>query len=547
MSPRAARAVEAIAVFLVVLVVLAGTAHNYGLGYDEPIYLTRAQKALSWFRLLALDPGEALSDEGILRYWDPEGEWKPGFMKMWGALTLPVMDGRLPVLGALRFGSPLIVAIMCVSIYLFVASVWGRVEAVASLGALMTLPRTFTHMHLFAMDAPVMALMFICLHMFYLAARDRSWGWAAGAGVMWGLAMGAKVNGLFIPLIVVPWLALCARDMLLPAMATSVVLGPAAFYAIWPWLWHDPIGRLWRYIDLHINVWQIDVTYFGHKYRTAPWHYPAVMTLITTPVATLVEALVGVVRMVRERAGCPAIADGRERWADPAWRRRAAAALIGWGLLAQYVMSSLPDTPKYTGVRLFQPVFPLLAIVAGLGIAWGARWVFARARETIGEASASLPRIALATVIAVGLLPQTRAVMAFHPYGMSYYNELIGGLPGAERAGMEVTHWGETYLWAAGWLNQHAPQGALAWIEPPGVESMMDVYRNLGILRTDIRTIAGPHVPTEADYAIFQNKVTEFTDVSRELLRTRTPVATLDQDGVPLLFIFDVSADGEIR
>jgi len=547
MSPRLARAIEAALVFVIVLLVLASTAHNFGLGYDEPIYLSRAQNALAWFRLLVLDPGQALSDRGILRFWDPEGEWKPGFMKMWGALTLPMMDGRLPVLGALRFAAPLISAIMCVSIYLFVASVWGRLEAVASLGVLLTLPRTFTHMHLFAMEAPVMALIFICLHMFYLAARDRSWGWAAGAGAMWGLAMSAKVNGLFIPLIVIPWLALCARDVLVPAMVCSAVLGPLAFYVIWPWLWHDPLGRLWQYIELHVNVWQIDVTYFGTRYRTAPWHYPAVMTLVTTPALTLVEAIVGVVRIVHERARCPAISGWRERWADPAWRRRAAAALIGWGLLMQYVMSSLPDTPKYTGVRLFQPAFPLLAIVAGLGIAWLARWAFARLQAAVGETSASLPKIAAATVLAVGLLPQARAVLAFHPYELTYYNELIGGLPGAARAGMEVTYWGETYLWSAGWLNRNAPPDAEAWIEPPGVESMMGVYRHLGILRADIRTTAGPFVPAEADYAIFQNKVTEFTDVSRELLRTHPPAAILEQDGVPLLFIFDVSAEGEIR
>ena len=227
-------------------------------------------------------------------------------------------------------------------------------------------------------------------------------------------------------------------------------------------------------------------------------------------------------------------------------RRRAAAALLGWALVVNFAFNSLPSTPKYTGVRLFQPVFPLLAVVAGIGIGWAARRVYARVRAAVGDTATSLPRIAVATVLAVALLPQARAVMAFHPYGMSYYSELIGGLPGAARAGMEVTHWGDTYLWAAAWLGRNAPRGALAWIEPPGVESMMGTYRNLGILRHDIRTTAGPLIPAEADYAIFQNKVTEFTDISRELLRTRRPMATLDQDGVPLLFIFDVSAEGEI-
>ncbi len=547
MSPRVARAIEAALVFAIVLVVLASTAQSFGLGYDEPVYMSRAQEAGAWLRLLMLDPGAALDDAGVRRFWDARSEQQPGFLKLWAALTAPLVDDLLPVLAALRFGTTLLVALLCASMYLFVAHAWGRAEAVAAVGALLTMPRTFTHAHLFALDAPVMALTFIALHGFFLCARDRSWWWAAAGAAVWGLALSTKVNALFVPLIVIPWLVLCARDALLPVLVCGASIGPLCFLASWPWLWHDTIARLGAYLHFHAQHWQIDVTYFGTKYRTAPWHYPAVMTLVTTPALTLVETVVGAVRIMRARARCPAVNGWRERWADPNWRRRAAAALLGWALLVNFALNSLPATPKYTGVRLFQPVFPLLAIVAGLGIAWVGRGVFARVQSALGESSASLPKIALASVLALALLPQARAVLAFHPYELSYYNELIGGLPGAERAGMEVTHWGETYLWAAGWLNRNAPQNALAWIEPPGVESMMGVYRHLGILRADIRTTAGPFVPAEADYAVFQNKVTEFTDVSRELLRTHSPTAVLRQDGVPLLFIFDVSAEGEIR
>ena len=33
--------------------------------------------------------------------------------------------------------------------------------------------------------------------------------------------------------------------------------------------------------------------------------------------------------------------------------------------------------------------------------------------------------------------------MALHPFGLSYYNLLIGGLPGAERLGLELTYWSD--------------------------------------------------------------------------------------------------------
>ena len=30
-----------------------------------------------------------------------------------------------------------------------------------------------------------------------------------------------------------------------------------------------------------------------------------------------------------------------------------------------------------------------------------------------------------------------------HPFGLSYYNALVGGLPGAERLGLELTYWSD--------------------------------------------------------------------------------------------------------
>lgn len=547
MSSRLRRGLEAVMVFVAVLVVLAATAHHYGLGYDEPVYMSRTQEAAAWLRLLALDPSSAVSDEGIRRFWDARNEQQPGFLKLWGALTTPLVAGILPVLGALRFGTTILVAALCASIYLFVAHLWGRLEAIAAVGVLMTMPRTFTHSHLFALDAPVMALTFIALHLFLLSARDRCWGWAAAGAAVWGLAMSTKINALFVPLIVLPWLALYARDTVVPVLVCGATIGPLFFIGSWPWLWHDTVGRLAKYLQFHGKHWQIDVTYFGRRWAPAPWHYPAVMTLITTPVLTLVAAAAGAVRMIRERAQTSGAPDWRTRWRDPTWRRRAAGALIGWALLVNFALNSLPGTPKYNGVRLFQPVFPLIAVVAGVGLGWVARAVARSLRERGAQAARALPRIAAVAVVTLALGVQARAVIATYPYGMSYYNQLIGGLAGAERAGMEVTYWGDTYLAAALWLNEHAPVDALVWIDPPGVEATMGMYRGLGILRSDIRTTAGATIPAEADYAVFQNKVTELSKLARWLLASRRPAATIELEGVPLLFIFDLSGEEEIR
>jgi hypothetical protein len=42
------------------------------------------------------------------------------------------------------------------------------------------------------------------------------------------------------------------------------------------------------------------------------------------------------------------------------------------------------------------------------------------------------------------LLAQSFGVIAHHPYNLSYYNLLVGGLPGAERLGLELAYWSDS-------------------------------------------------------------------------------------------------------
>jgi hypothetical protein len=235
------------------------------------------------------------------------------------------------------------------------------------------------------------------------------------AGAVWSLALLTKIHAwLLIPVVVV-WSVICLRSIgrALLAAAAWASTGLGLFVLGWPWIWYDTLERLRSYLGTGVVRTSIQVLYFGQVYsdRDVPWHYPWVYSLVTVPIGLHVLALVGVGRAIRRRR-------------DDRFPLLIAGAI---GLLLSVFSTRVP---VYDGERLFLPVFPLWAIFAGMGFStiWekleGKRWT--RAGMT-----------AL-------LLSQGFGVVSLHPFGLSYYNALVGGLRGAERFGLELTYWGDS-------------------------------------------------------------------------------------------------------
>jgi hypothetical protein len=176
--------------------------------------------------------------------------------------------------------------------------------------------------------------------------------------------------------------------------------------------------------------------FFGRLYTfSLPWWNTLALTAVTVPPATLVLALAGVVRVV----------SGRFR------DRKGALVLFCWVFLM--ALRALPSAPGHDGERLFLPAFVFLACLAGVG-AGGVALCLARLLA---------PRVATAlavSAVALGLSAGAWSTWRFHPLELSYFNALIGGLPGASRAGLEPT-----YYWEAltpdvlQWLNTHTAPG----------------------------------------------------------------------------------------
>jgi 4-amino-4-deoxy-L-arabinose transferase-like glycosyltransferase len=291
---------------------------------------------------------------------------------------------------------------------------WGRVAGISAGWSLLVMPRVFAHAHLAALDTFLSLFWTLALlagaRAFKAPGRLPS---AIGAGAFWSLALLTKIHAwLLLPVLtawafaLLPW-RIAARNL-----AAWSLTGITVFIAGWPWLWYDTLARFHAYLSTSVHRTTINVEYFGQVLtdRDVPWHYPWVYFALTVPVGL---QILGVIGLASSRPKC---SGDRFAWL--------LAATIGGFLL---LFST--RVPVYDGERLFLHVFPAWAMLIGLGFSrlWQ-RWA---------------KNYAACLVLAGFLVAQGYGVLAIHPFGLSYYNLLTGGLAGAEKLGLELTFWSD--------------------------------------------------------------------------------------------------------
>ena len=516
--------VIAAVLFIISFALLAGTAAHYGITYDEPVYLGLGQRHAQWFSDLwssirAGDIVTPFSAKVLDTAWYAGKDQQPPLVKVVSGLGQRWLTPILGEWAAMRLPSILLFAVAVTGLFLLCAPSWGRIAGLFAALSLLLMPRPFAHAHYAALDAPIAALSLLTIIAFLRLAEHDSFRWAAIAGVAFGLALLTKLNAFFLPIMVIAWALLCARHALPKAALALFVIGPAVFFIGWPWLWHSPLERLADYLAFHLRHYPVDVFYLGKMYHYAPWHYPWVLTAITTPTPVLLLSLFGLVNLAGART-------------PQQEQRQAIALLLAIGAGVSLLFSSLPFAPKYNGVRLFLPAFPFIAGLAGagLGLVTGAlRSGFARWQW--GE-RAHLGRGLAAALAFVLLLPTLLGVTATHPHQLAYYNALVGGPLGARARGFETIYWGGVYLDALGDFNNfnYLHPGATLYITPPGAISLLVFYQRAGMLRPDLRFVSTGATRPEtlraiaaARLVVFQCAQSEFDEVSSPLYRFGHP------------------------
>jgi len=485
-----------------------------GWSWDEAYYLPPAQLALDWVK-----DGAPRSPEAYDVYWREINEL-PSVCKWLWAFSLATVEPLLGPIVAMRLPVALAFGALLALLYAFLRNDLGRDTALLGVTLYALMPRVFGHAHIAATETVTTLVMLAVTHAFRRGCDDTLW--ALAAGLLFGVAIATKINAFFLFPALVLW-GVCFRpDRALRPVAAMVFLSAPVMVALWPWLWHDSQLRILDYLKFHAGHQDTAVWYMGRKWGygqpNAPWHYPFVMLAVTLPLLHLTGLVLGVAR------------------AAVCWRRPFVALLAiqaFWPLL----LIATPGLPKYDGVRLFLPAMPYLAGLMALGIDGVVR---ALANTPEHHGFIRRPLLVGLIMLSVGVLG-IRDFWRAHPMYLSYFNPLVGGLPGAWERGFEVTYWGERLNGEVlDWLNdpKNIPDGAS--IKTRGFFARsLEQHQTWENLRPALLIDKLPEGKTAFDFHLIQARRGFWGEVDW-LLFEHAPKARaiFAHQGVPMFFVY---------
>jgi Dolichyl-phosphate-mannose-protein mannosyltransferase len=579
---RAARAlgwVLAVATALVVVV----NQRDIGIARDEVVYMqSGARYADWWIGLVALDHG--IDEASVTRTFGGRGATDnnrehPPVMKTLFGLSERLLHRTLGVtdeVTAFRLPSAILHGVLVLLAYLMVLELWGLAPAIVAALLLAALPRALFHAGLACFDAPTMTLWFATVYAYWRCLDGRRWPWQAG--VLWGLALATKHTALLLPFgLAVHYVAVGLRARRAVAagaergpnagvlagvrdglravlghrwrvIASFAVLGPVTLYAVWPWLWFDPIDHVRAWLAFHLHHVHYNYEYLGHNWNAPrfPWHVALVTTLFTVPASTLAAAIAG--------AGVW-IAGRTQR--DP----RAPALLLGLSAAASIGPFLLGTTPIFGAEKHWMPVLPTLCIAAAVGAVWAAR---AAVTGLIGGLSgrsgmtgttgmtgitgraAVVRSVAVAAVSGAVVVAAAVETWVAQPYALTWYSALAGGAPGGADLGMNRQFWGVA---ARGVLPRLSGEPPLSGAPPAGptyiythdASPAWGTYQRLGLVPGTLRDAGWEQAGIDRSQLAIVIHELHFNRHDYLIWKsygTVQPVHVVRSDGVPIVSLY---------
>jgi hypothetical protein len=420
-------------------VLLLATSPKLPMGWDEGSAISRSQGIIHWARrwLPDNDGLGPFSKKAIAEDWlyTTRIEGHPAFFGIVIAMGRWIGFAWLPPLESYRLGPILLFGAAAGALFYRMTKQYSLVAGIGAVTALMLLPRMFAHAHFALYDGTLTACWIITWATF--APARQSWLATVGWGAALGMTLSSKATGWIAPVPFLAW-AIAYRDRrALAAMGLGIPVAMVTFYLLNPSIWHAPVQGFFDFLQLNTNRaanpgLNISTWFLGRMYNLdfpLPWFNSLFWTLVTVPVGLLFLFGIGLAAVLR----------------DPGAHRAGVLLVFHW--VSLLVVRALPLAPPHDGVRLFLPSFAFLAAIAGLGTYCVWHWCAHRGR---------VRRVLASTGLAALYVGSATSLVWYSPQWLSYYNLVIGGLPGATHLGMEPTYyWDALDRSTVDWLHQN--------------------------------------------------------------------------------------------
>ena len=197
----------------------------------------------------------------------------------------------------------------------------------------------------------------------------------------------------------------------------------------------------------------------------------------------------------------------------------------------------MPGAVLHDGTRQLLSSFPFIAALAGVGFYSLSNCLQSFARARFGSCTINLRnKIYLMMFLLLGFSPALDLYLT-HPYQLSFYNRLVGGIRGAYERGLETTYFLEALTPEfIDELNRRLPNHSR--IQASFADTMLVYYQSKGRLRQDLQiTATAPY-----DYLVLVNRRSALSPRERTLIDTSSnPFISVELGGVPLVSVFDLT------
>jgi hypothetical protein len=249
------------------------------------------------------------------------------------------------------------------------------------------------------------------------------------AGLMLGFSSAIRIAAPLIGIVILVYILLSRKWQTFPRFLAYGLIAFCSMIVFWPYLWPDPVGRLFgsilscaQYPDVHLTLFQ-GMLFDANQ---IPRSYLPILLAVQLTETTLLLILVGICFILKK------------------FRSDLVALIMTWFVLPVSAII-LFRVNLYNNFRQVFFLLPPLFLIAGLGLDWLLTF-FRRP-------------IARFLILFLIVLPGLYATFRLYPYQYIYYNQLAGGVSGAYRV-FELDYWHLAFNEAQSYINQTADRNA---------------------------------------------------------------------------------------